>query len=186
MNQSMHGEKPAKPAPPAKGRAPRDADPARRQPAAPDRGRRRRPRPTAVEAPEQAKPAPPTPEPPKPAAEPAPTPEPPSSRKRCRERAGAAGTANASSKEKPPDKLKPDEIAKAVDGRERASPSRAKPSRTYRPTAIAKLIQPKSQSQTSAISNASPNATGTATPQGLPNPTRRSRSASSPPRSTRG
>jgi colicin import membrane protein len=55
------------------------------------------------------------------------------------------------------------EMNQVMEGEKTAKPEAPqKPAHTYDPSAIAKLIQPKTQA------NAAPNATGSATPQGLP------------------
>jgi outer membrane biosynthesis protein TonB len=149
MNQIMEGEKTAKPAPaPAPQPQPTPPTP----PEQPPQLRAEQPAPTPPPKPDEPPPPPepPKPEPPKPEP-PKPAPPPPP-----KTLAEEAPKPPVRPKEKPPEKPKPDLIAKAVEE------DKTEPKQAYDPNAIAKLLQPKQQA------TGSPNATGSATPQGLP------------------
>ena len=159
VNQIMEGEKTAKPAPapkpqPEPTQTPPAQPPEPRQAQEPPRPlRRSRTRPLPRQHPSRRSPRPSRrPEPPKELAEDAP--EPP-----------------VRPKEKPPEKPpekperpKPDQLAKEVEkalAQDKTEP-KPKPKRTYDPNAIAKLLDSRQQNASA------PNATGSATPQGLP------------------
>jgi hypothetical protein len=157
LNQSMNGEKDARPAPEPPPR-PEPGPPSPPQPP-PDLRVAEEPAPAPPPRPEPPTPPKEEAQPPPPKPAPAPPPKPVEN--------APAPPVRPKEPEKPPkepEKPKPDQIAKALE-REKSEPQpeKPKPARVFDPNAIAKLIGQTKPSTTSTASN-----TGNPTPQGLP------------------